>query len=144
MWFDWLVSMNLMNTILNFFRELVLTDIAVTVVNLVIEGQNNPASELKITGYEQLETIEILSDSLRNVHRLTIINNPLLTSVVCSERVCENVLKVELSSLINSIELIRSSSINNIHCRIIFILLDNFLKFDQFDWFDSTHLIFLN
>ena len=130
MWFDWLVSMNLMNTILNFFRELVLTDIAVTVVNLVIEGQNNPASELKITGYEQLETIEILSDSLRNVHRLTIINNPLLTSVVCSERVCENVLKVELSSLINSIELIRSSSINIIHCRRWFILWNNFLDFD--------------
>ena len=114
--------MNLMNTILNFFRELVLTDIAVTVVNLVIEGQNNPASELKITGYEQLETIEILSDSLRNVHRLTIINNPLLTSVVCSERVCENVLKVELSSLIDLIQLIRSSSINNIYYRTTFIL----------------------
>ena len=143
-WFDWLVSMNLKNTILNFYREIVLTDIAATVVNLVIEGRNEVASELRIAGYEQLETIEILSDSLQNVHMLIITNNPLLKSVVCGKNACELVMKVELSSLLDLIQFIRSSSINNIHYRMEFILWNNFIEFDQFDWFDSTHSIFLN
>ena len=142
--------MNLKNTILNFYREIVLADIAATVVNLVIEGRNEAASELRIAGYEQLETIEILSNSLQNVHLLIITNNPLLKSVVCGENACEYVLKVEISrlfdlihsfdlpqlttfttgdfsfyhttslsltSLIDLIQLIRSSSIYNIHYR---------------------------
>ena len=104
--------MNLMNTILNFYHEIVLTDITATVVNMVIEGRNNPASELRIAGYEQLETIEISSKSLQNVHMLIITNNPLLKSVVCGENACEFMLKVELSSLIDLIQLILSSSIN--------------------------------
>ena len=98
--------MNLKNTILNFYHELVLTDIAATVVNLVIEGRNEAASELRVAGYEQLETIVILSDSLQNVHMLIITNNPLLKSVVCGENACEYVLKVELSSLIDLLQLI--------------------------------------
>ena len=98
--------MNLKNTILNFYHELVLTDIAATVVNLVIEGRNEAASELRVAGYEQLETIVILSDSLQNVHMLIITNNPLLKSVVCGEKACEFVLKVELSSLLDLIQLI--------------------------------------
>ena len=98
--------MNLKNTILNFYHELVLTDIAATVVNLVIEGRNEAASELRVAGYEQLETIVILSDSLQNVHMLIITNNPLLKSVVCGENACEFVLKVELSSLLDLIQLI--------------------------------------
>ena len=110
--------MNLKNTILNFYHELVLTDITATVVNLVIEGRNEAASELRIAGYEQLETIEISSKSLQNVHRLIITNNPLLKSVECSGHACELVMKVELSSLIDLIQLIRSSSIDNIHHRI--------------------------
>ena len=125
--------MNLKNTILNFYHELVLTDIAATVVNLVIEGRNEGASELRITGYEQLETIKISPESLQNVHSLIITNNPLLKSVICGDNGCENVLKVEISSLLDLIQLIRSSSINNIHYRNGFILYNNFLEFDQFD-----------
>ena len=95
--------MNLKNMILNFYREMVLTDIAATVVNLVIEGRNEGASELRITGYEQLETIKISSESLQNVHSLIITNNPLLKSVMCGENACENVLKVEILSLLDLI-----------------------------------------
>ena len=101
--------MNLKNMILNFYHELVLTDITATVVNMMIEGRNEAASELRITGYEQLETIEISSKSLQNVHMLILKNNPLLTSVVCGENACEYVLKVELSSLLDLIQFIRSS-----------------------------------
>ena len=95
--------MKLKNTILNFYHKLVLTDIAATVVNMMIEGRNEAASELRIAGYEQLETIEISSKSLQNVHMLIITNNPLLKSVVCGENACELVMKVELSSLIDLI-----------------------------------------
>ena len=69
---------------------------------------------------------------------------PQLTTVTTGGNSFYITTSLSLTGLIDLIQLIRSSSINNIYYRKVFILFHNFIEFDQYDWFDSTHWIFLN
>ena len=69
---------------------------------------------------------------------------PQLTTFTTGYQSFYKTTSLSLTSLIDLIQFIRSSSIDNIHSRIEFILVNNIIEFDQCDWFDSTHVIFLN
>ena len=95
-------------------------------------------TDLSISNYLNLESITIKAstsstiNTLEKLNSLTISKNPLLKSIVVEDGYgyssgsyyggCVNVKSVSLTSLIDLIQLIRSSSIDNIHCRISFIL----------------------
>ena len=96
-----------------------LSNLSNEVKKLVID-ENVELDNVVIDGYDNLQSIVVRDNSLRNIASFS------------------------LTSLIDLNQLIWSSSINYIHYRIWFILLHNFIEFDQFDWFESTHLIFLN
>ena len=139
-----IVSINLKNTILNYYRQIELPDISLDIDNLVIENDNELVGHLIISGYTFLESIEIKGNSLQNILSLTINNNLLLRSIIIENHACEYTMNTTLSCNNYIPEIIRSSSINHIYYRILFIQRNNFIEFDQFDWFDSTHLISLN
>ena len=99
---------------------------------------NDMEGDVVIDGLNCLRSILVKENSMKNLNSLKICNCELLERIEMSDGyrdngAFENVKSVEISSLIDLIQLIRSSSIDNIHCRIIFILLDNFLEFDWFD-----------
>ena len=139
-----IVSINLKNTILNYYRQIELPDISLDIVNLVIENDNELVGHLTISGYDYLESIEIKGNSLQNILSLTIDNNPMLRSIIIGDYANKNTMNITLSSNNYIFELIWSSSINYIYYRRSFIQSNNFIEFDWFDWFDSSHLIFLN
>ena len=101
--------MNLKNMILNCYHEIELTDISRDIVDLIIEERNDLIGVLTISGYENLERIEIQEKSLQNIRSLIITNNPLLKSISVEDSGCKFVLKVDLWSLIDLIQFIRSS-----------------------------------
>ena len=78
----------------------------------MIEDRNDLYGDLKIVGYEYLESIEIEEESLQNIRSLIIEDNPLLKSIVVGGFACRYVLIPELSSLIDFIDFIGSSSTN--------------------------------
>ena len=139
-----IVSTNLKNAILNYYQQIELPDIPLDIVNLVIENDNELVGHLTISGYDHLESIEIKGFSLKNILSLTIDNNPMLRSIIIGDDANKNTMNITLSSNNYIFELIWSSSINHIYYRRLFIQRNNFIEFDWFDWFDSTHLIFLN
>ena len=95
---NWIVSINLKNTILNYYEEIELADIPPDIVNLVIENKNELMGYLTIAGYEHLESIEILGSSLQNILSLTISNNPVLKSISIGDYACEFIYTITLSS----------------------------------------------
>ena len=86
---NWIVSTSLKNTILNYHQEIILADIPLDIVNLIIENKNELVGYLTISGYEHLQSIEILRGSLQNILSLTINNNPLLKSISIGSNACE-------------------------------------------------------
>ena len=112
---------------------------------------NDVTSAFSISGFIYLKSLVVKKNSMKNLNSLTIENNLRLERIVtedsnscCSTGAFNYVNSVIIRSLIDLIQLIRSSSINNIHYRRGFILSHNIIEFDWFDWFDSTHSIFLN
>ena len=86
---EWIVSTRLKNTVLNYYQEIKLADISLDIVNLIIENMNEFVGYLTISGYEHLQSIEILRGSLQNILSLTINNNPLLKSISIGSNACE-------------------------------------------------------
>ena len=112
------------------------------VIDETVSNQLN--GTLNICGYNQLETITIKANALKDIIILKIWNNEALKSIIILDNALRNLRKIELLSLTFLYLFIWSSSIDNIHHRREFFQIHNFIVFDQFDWFDSTHWIFLN
>ena len=89
------------NTIINYYQEIALTDISRDIVDLVITDNADLIGDLRIVGYEHLETFEI--HSLRSIRSLTISGNPLLKLIVFEYCACYNVKRVDISSKIHSL-----------------------------------------
>ena len=90
--------MDLKNTVLNYYQDIRLTDISLSIVDLVIENENEMVGYLTISGYEHLQSIEVNKNSLRNILSLTIKCNPSLKSISIGIFACENTENVTLSS----------------------------------------------
>ena len=76
--------------------------------------------------------------------RLNSFDLPQFTTLTTGDGSFRYTTSLSLTSLIDLIQFIRSSSINIINYRRVVILWNNFIEFDQFEWFDLTHSIFLN
>ena len=92
--------MNLKHTILNYYKEIELTDIPYSIVNLVIEDKCDVLGDMKIIGYEHLESIHVRENSLKNIRSLVIMNNSVLKSIVFESHSCYYTVRFELSSSI--------------------------------------------
>ena len=101
------------------------------VIDETVSNQLN--GTLNICGYNQLKTITIKANALKDIIILRIWNNEALKSITILDNTLQNIRKIELLSLTFLYLFIRSSSINNIHYRTEFILLHNFIEFDWFD-----------
>ena len=119
--------MNLKNAVLHYCCETDLTDVSRVIDKLVIVGRN------------ELERLKIGDYSFENVERFEIQKCDRLKELIIggganNKNSCfSKVESFELSSLIDLIQLIRSSSVNNIHYRREIILFSNFIEFDWFD-----------
>lgn len=91
--------MDMKNLILNYFQEFELTDISRDINRIVIEERNDLIGDLKIAGYEHLESIVVKGYSLQNLRSLRITQNPLLKSISFGKKACHNVIQVDISSL---------------------------------------------
>ena len=98
---------------------------------MVIEWDvcNDMRGDVVIEGLNCLRSILVRRNSMQNLNSLKICNCELLEKIEVSDGYMfinngafMNVKSVEISSLLDLIQLIRSSSINNIHCRSLFIL----------------------
>lgn len=92
-----LVSLGFKNMICCCFAHK-LPGISQDIVELVIEGRNELRGELKIENYRNLQSIEILEQSLRSVYSLEIVNNPALERVSLFDNSCYQISKLALSS----------------------------------------------
>ena len=90
--------MNLKNTVLNYYQEIELADISLSIVDLIIEDENEMVGYLTISGYEHLQSIKVNEKSLMSILSLTIKNNPLLKIISLDDNACENTRNVILSS----------------------------------------------
>lgn len=95
-----LVSMNLKNMILDYYKEIELSSITNTIVDLVIKSDDKWIGDLKITNLMHLQSIVIERESLQSVRLFTIMKNPSLKSILVCKRSCSYVSRFELSSLI--------------------------------------------
>ena len=129
--------------------------ISTVLTRMVIEEGvcNDMGGDVVIEGLNCLRSILVKKNSMKNLNSLKICNCELLEKIEVNgdqgndngRRVIgfgdrdndngafENVKNVEISSLIDLIQLIRSSSIDYIHYRRLFILLHNFIEFNWFD-----------
>lgn len=115
---NWIVSLNLKHTIVNYYSEAELPDLSRDTVQLEINGKNESHGDLKIVDYEHLETIKIGHYSLQNIRSLIIKDNPNLERIVVDVCACEHVLFLELASSFDLFLFIWSSSVNNIVYRV--------------------------
>ena len=90
---------------------------------------NDMGGDVVIDGLNCLRSILVKKNSMKNLNSLKICNCELLEKIEVSDGdgdyncgAFENVKSVEISSLIDLIQLIRSSSVDNIHYRTMFIL----------------------
>jgi len=95
--------MNLKNMILNCYKIIELTDISRDIIDLIIEERNDLIGDLTISGYENLERIEIQEKSLQNIRSLIITNNPSLKSISVADSSCGIVMNAKISSMIDLI-----------------------------------------
>ena len=98
-----------------------------------------------------LETEDASFNNTRGLHmegicllELANVDLPNLTKFVTGNHSFLSVTSLNLTSMISVLWICWSSSVNNIYCRRGFILLHKIIEFDEFDWFESTHSIFLN
>ena len=90
--------MDLKNTVLNYYQEIRLTDISLSIVDLVIENENEMVGYLTISGYEHLQSIKVNEKSLMSILSLTINNNRSLKNISFDDNACKTIINVSLSS----------------------------------------------
>ena len=89
--------MNLKNAIVNYYHPVELTSFSRDIIYMVIENEAELLGDLKISGFENLQSIDIYQ--LSDIRSLTISNNPLLQSIMFDEDACYYVANFELASL---------------------------------------------
>ena len=121
------------------FNSLQMTVSNVLTGMVIEEGVcNDMRGDVVIDGLNCLRSILVKKNSMKNLNSLKICNCELLEKIEVNggnrdNGAFMNVKSVEISSLLDLIQLIRSSSIDNIHYRSTFILLHNFIEIGQFD-----------